>query len=70
MVGAALVEEADEFWPSPVGRYPLVTRDDFSEPLDSSFRDFHRALFLLTALRELLSDHHGQMPTTHGRFRL
>src|SRR6266853_1673565 len=43
MVGAALVEEADEFWPSPVGRYPLVTRDDFSEPLDSSFRDFHRA---------------------------
>src|SRR5438445_11522696 len=43
MVGAALVAEADEFWPSPVGRYPLVTRDDFSESLDSSFRDFHRA---------------------------
>src|SRR6266446_3037120 len=48
MVGAALVEEADEFWPSPVGRYPLVTRDDFSEPLNGSFRDFHRAaLFYL-----------------------
>ena len=43
MVGAAFVEEADEFWPSPVGRYPLVTPDDFSEPLDSSFRDFHPA---------------------------
>src|ERR1700690_690177 len=43
MVGAALVKEADEFWPSPVGRYPLCTRDDFSEPFDSSFRDFHRA---------------------------
>src|ERR1700730_3164845 len=33
MIGAALVEEADEFWPSPVGRYALVTRADFSEPL-------------------------------------
>jgi hypothetical protein len=40
---ASLVEEADEFWPASVGLYPLVTRDDFSEPLDSSFRDFHRA---------------------------
>jgi DNA-binding CsgD family transcriptional regulator len=27
-------------------------------------------LFLLTALREPLSDHHAQMPTTSGRFRL
>src|SRR5271155_3311753 len=45
-------------WPGyPSIRYnlshcPLVTRDDFSEPLDSSFRDFHRATLSTTALRE------------------
>jgi hypothetical protein len=50
MVGAALVEEADEFWPSPVGDIPLSPVMISPSRLTVLSEIFIVLLFLLTAL--------------------
>ena len=70
LVSAKLIEKSNKLQPRAIRGNMFVARDNLSQALDGSFRDFHAVCsFLLTAPRAPSSDRHARTLTPCARFQ-